>query len=383
MSDESEWTERNGNWFVPRLVENDAAARFISSQGNSSLRPPVETQSFHQAGRSLHLATGQSQTVQDAHFVDNATLEGRLADDEVEIEVKATGMNFRDAMVILGQMDAELYGECSGLVVHAGQKWQHKFSAGDPVYTWLVPAHAGRVRARGFLISHIPAALSFEEAVSLPIICGTAYYSLVTIAALRPGETVLIHAAAGGVGQAAISLALHIGAIPFATVGSEGKKALLMRHYGIPSNHIFSSRTTEFSDDIKKLTGSLGVNVVLNSLAEPFLQASLDFLSRFGRFVEIGKSDGALASSRMGMHVFQRCISISFVDLVYLSRHKPDDAADLYSKVYEMVQKRIFIPPSPLHVYPVSNIEDALRQFQNRVSGKTTITYGADDKVKV
>lgn len=203
-----------------------------------------------------------------------------------------------------------------------------------------------------------------------------------TIAALRPGETVLIHAGAGGVGQAAISLALHIGAIPFATVGSEEKKALLMRRYGIPSNHIFSSRTTEFSDDINKLTGSLGVNVILNSLAEPFLQAFLDVLSRFGRFVEIGKSD-ALASSRMGMHVFQRCISISSVDLVNLSRHKPDDAADLYSKVYEMVQKRLFLPPSPLHVYPVSKIEDALRQFQNRVSGKTNITYGADDKVKV
>lgn len=106
-----------------------------------------------------------------------------------------------------------------------------------------------------------------------------------------------------------------------------------MRRYGIPSNHIFSSRTTEFSDDTNKLTGSLGVNVVLNSLAGPFLQASLDVLSLFGRFVEIGKSD-ALASSRMGMHVFQRCISISSVDLVNLSRHKPDDAADLYSNVY-------------------------------------------------
>lgn len=382
VTDDFEWVERDGKWFVPRLVLNDAATRFISSQGKSSSGSSIEIQPFHQPGRSLRLAVGQSETLQDIYFEDNTTLQGPLADDEVEIEVKATALNFRDAMVLLGQIDSELYGECSGVVDRVGEKWKHKFSEGDPVYTWLVPAHAGRVRAKVFLTDHIPKGLSFEEATTLPIIYGTAYYSLVTIAGLRPGETVLIHAGAGGVGQAAITLALHIGAVPLTTVGSDEKKELLMERYRIPENHIFSSRTTDFADGIKKLTNGQGVNVVLNSLAGPFFQASLDVLSRFGRFVEIGKSD-VLASSRMTMTVFERCVSMSFVDLTELVLHKPDDAADLYSKVYELVHKGIFVPPSPLHFYPVTRIDEALRQFQSRAAGKMIITYGSNDKVKV
>lgn len=114
--------------------------------------------------------------------------------------------------------------ECSGMVSRVGREHQHKFSEGDSVYTWLVLAHAGRVRAKGFLTKHIPAALSFKKATTLPILYETAYYPLVTIAALRPGETVLIHAGAGGIGQAAITLSMHIGAIPLVTVGSEEKK---------------------------------------------------------------------------------------------------------------------------------------------------------------
>lgn len=224
--------------------------------------------------------------------------------------------------------------ECSGMVSRVGREHQHKFSEGDSVYTWLVPAHAGRVRAKGFLTKHIPAALSFKKATTLPILYETAYYPLVTIAALRPGETVLIHAGAGGVGQAAITLSMHIGAIPLVTVGSEEKKQLLMERYGISSSYIFSSRTTELAAGIKELTKGMGVNVVLNSLAGPFFQASLDVLARFGRFVEIGKSD-ALARSRMEMAIFKRCVSISSVDLTKIAFYKPDDAADLYSKVHD------------------------------------------------
>ncbi|KAL2006666.1 hypothetical protein VTN00DRAFT_9334 [Thermoascus crustaceus] len=379
MCYEHEWTERDGKWLVPRLMEDGEVNRFLSLQEDVQL--PCQLEPFHQPDRVLRLVVGQSKTLQDLHFVEDNSLQRPLAKDEVEIDVRASGVNFRDVMILLGQLDDELRGECSGIVVDVGEKVKEKFTKGDRVWTWHVSAYTGRVRAKAYLTSRIPDHLSFEEAASLPIIYGTAYHALVNVAALKKGETVLIHAGAGGVGQAAIVLALHLGAEIYATVGSDEKRNKLVERYGLKQNHIFSSRSGDFVHGIKKLTNGAGVDVVLNSLAGPRLQDSLDVVAPFGRFVEIGKAD-TLAGARMDMSVFNRSISFTSLDLAALPLQKPQYTEALFSKVHEMIEAGIFVPPSPVNIFPVSKIQNAFRLIQSgKHIGKVVISYGTDDKV--
>ena len=130
---------------------------------------------------------------------------------------------------------------------------------------------------------------SFEHAISVPVTGVTTHYALVELARLQEGESVLIHSAAGGVGQFAIQIAQMIGATIYATVGTKEKKHFLMERYGIPEDHILSSRNTAFAQGVMRLTGAKGVDVIFNSLSGELVTASWDFIASFGRFIEIGK----------------------------------------------------------------------------------------------
>lgn len=378
--EDNEWLERDGRWLVPRIIEDDATTNVLSSDPASSVT--LRNQSFKEANRSLRLVASPFRTIQDMHFAENTSFNCRLADDEVEVDVKATGVNFRDPLIVLGAMDAPLVGESSGFVVDVGALCRSRFQRGDRVYTCYVAAHANRVRAQGAFTHLLPEALSFEEAAAIPIIYGTAYHSLVEVARLKPGESVLVHGGAGGVGGAAITLAQHIGAVVFATVGTEAKRQNLIDRYGIPASHIFSSRNTEFVHGIHRVTKNAGVDVVLNSLTGPLLQASMEVLAMFGRFVELGKID-ALSHARLDMSVFNRHVSITSVDLVALRDRKPQEAAALHSRVRELVQAGVFVPP-PISIYPVSQIEDAFRHIQaGKHMGKLVLSFSNDSVVKV
>ncbi|MBL1102960.1 zinc-binding dehydrogenase, partial [Streptomyces coffeae] len=135
----------------------------------------------------------------------------------------------------------------------------------------------------------VPRGWSFEQAASVPVVFLTAYYALMDLADLRAGESVVVHAAAGGVGMAAVQLAAHVGAEVFATA-SEGKWPAV-RELGIPADRIASSRTTEFEEVFSRVTGGVGVDVVLDCLAGEFVDASLRLMGEGGRFVEMGKTD--------------------------------------------------------------------------------------------
>ncbi|RJE26768.1 polyketide synthase [Aspergillus sclerotialis] len=379
---DTEWTERGGKWFVPRLVPDDISTQFVSLMTNRSSQPPAQAQQIVEAGHPLRLTVGQSATLQNLEFARDTTWELPLADDEVEIEVRNTGINFRDTMILLGEMDSDLYGECSGVVVGVGKSLKDQFSRGDQVYSSMVFAHSTHVRAKGALTKHLPPGVSLEDGAAIPIIYNTAYYSLVTVARLRKGETVLIHAGAGGVGQAAISLALHLGAIVFTTVGSEEKRQLLVNRFGISSSYIFSTRTGDFKHGIKHLTKGTGVDVVLNSLSGSVLQDSLDIMAEFGRFIEIGKRD-LLAGARLDMAALYNCVSITVIDLIQLLQHSPAILDEVNSRVWDLLANGNIQPPRPIHVFPVSNIEEAFRHFQSRPPGKTVIKFNPEDKVKI
>ncbi|HSI57570.1 MAG TPA: type I polyketide synthase [Ideonella sp.] len=217
------------------------------------------------------------------------------AADEVTVEMRSAGLNFKDVLNALGLLKQHaddtgqayqplpLGFEGAGVVAAAGA--QSGYAPGDEVIVNHLGCMQRRVTLPALALVRKPAALSFTEAAGLPAAYVTASYALHTLAGLRKGDKVLIHAAAGGVGQAAVHLAHQVGAEVFATASP--RKWPLLRSQGV--KHLMNSRTLDFAVEIERLTGGAGVDVVLNSLNKDYIPAGLGVLARGGRFVELGK----------------------------------------------------------------------------------------------
>ncbi|MEU7751228.1 type I polyketide synthase [Micromonospora sp. NPDC049171] len=215
-----------------------------------------------------------------------------LRDDEVRVAVRAAGVNFRDVLIALGMYPGDappaLGNEAAGVVTAVGPGVTD-LVPGDRVLG-LMPDSIGPIaRTERSFVTPLPAGWSFETGASVGVVFATAWMGLVDIAGVGPGDRVLVHAGAGGVGMAAVQVARSLGAEVYATA-SPGKWEVL-RGLGLDEEHIGSSRSVEFRDRFLVATGGRGMDVVLNSLAGEFVDASLDLLPRGGRFVEMGKSD--------------------------------------------------------------------------------------------
>ena len=209
---------------------------------------------------------------------------------EVEIQVVAAGLNFRDVLVALKMMEGRgerLGGECAGRIVSVGAGVQ-ELKVGDEVVAFAIGGLASHVTISSKLVIRKPKSLSLEAASALPVVFLTALYAFRRVARLRPGQRILIHAAAGGVGSAAVQLAKQAGAEIFGTAGSPEKRELL-KSWGV--QHVFDSRSLTFAEEVRALIGERGLDVVLNSLAGEFAVRSLDLVRADGVFVELGKRD--------------------------------------------------------------------------------------------
>ncbi|MDH6117463.1 acyl transferase domain-containing protein/D-arabinose 1-dehydrogenase-like Zn-dependent alcohol dehydrogenase/acyl carrier protein [Kitasatospora sp. GAS204A] len=214
-----------------------------------------------------------------------------LEPGSVRIGVRASGLNFRDVLNALGMYpgNAGLLGlEGAGVVLEVASDVTD-LAVGDRVFGMMSGGFGPVAVVDRRMIARMPASWSFTEAASVPVVYLTAYYALVDLAELRAGESILVHAAAGGVGMAAVQLARHLGAEVYGTA-SAGKWDAL-RALGLDDAHIASSRDLEFEERFRSATGGRGVDVVLDSLAREFVDASLRLLPRGGRFVEMGKTD--------------------------------------------------------------------------------------------
>jgi polyketide synthase 12 len=208
---------------------------------------------------------------------------------EVSVAVRAAGLNFRDVLIALGMYpgDATIGGEGAGVVLEVGPGVEG-LAVGDRVMGLLTSMGTVSLADRHWL-TRIPDGWSFAQAASVPVAFLTAYYALVDLAAVKPGERVLVHAGAGGVGMAAVQLAKHLGAEVFATASPVKWDAL--RTLGLDDTHIASSRTLDFKQHFLEATDGRGVDIVLDSLAGEFVDASLALLPSGGRFLEMGKTD--------------------------------------------------------------------------------------------
>ncbi|OCL05917.1 reducing type I polyketide synthase [Glonium stellatum] len=376
-----EYAARGRSISIPRIYEDLDESKAVAVETANS---GPEVQPFHQPGRQLRMGVGIPGMLDSLFFQDDPEATEPLPNDFVEIEPKAFGLNFRDVMVAMGQLDETIMGfECSGIITRVGSNVSSGLKVGDRVCSLLRGHWAGLVRVHWTSVSRIPDDMTFETAASIPVVFVTAYYSLYDIARLQKTETVLIHSAAGGVGQAAIMLAQLTGAEVFATVGSKEKKDFVAETYGIASDHIFSSRDPSFAPKIMAMTNGKGVDVVLNSLAGQLLQETWNCIARFGRFVEIGKRD-LEQNKNLEMSPFTRSVTFAAVDLILLGNFKGEIVARALGNVMNLLKEKSIQAVTPTTIYSVSEVEKAFRLMQaGKHLGKVVVKPNFGDSVKV
>jgi NADPH:quinone reductase-like Zn-dependent oxidoreductase len=298
---------------------------------------------------------------------------------QVEIEVRAAALNFKDLMIAMGNLPPAaqeggytgraLGVECAGIITALGEGVTD-LAIGDPIMAcapWSLASHC-LVDARLALAK--PAHLTFEEAATIPAAFSTASYALNELGRLRPGERILIHAAAGGVGLAAVQIAQQIGAEIYATAGSEEKRDFL-RTIGV--SHVSDSRSLAFADDILSWTGGAGVDVVLNSLGGDALAVSVGLLAPYGRFVEIGKFD-IYANSRLGLRALRKNQSFLTLDIDRLLAERTDFASAFCKDVVRQFRERRLFP-LPHRVFTSARLAEAFRYMaQAKHIGKIVVS---------
>jgi phthiocerol/phenolphthiocerol synthesis type-I polyketide synthase C len=315
---------------------------------------------------ALRLANRSSATRGQLAWIKEARLKPAAGD--VEIEVAATGLNFRDVMWNLGLLPEEaledgyagptLGMECAGTVTAVGAGVE-SLVVGDRVVGFAPSAFASHVVAPAVALSHLPRHLTFDAAATLPVAFLTAYYSLAHLARLGPGETVLIHGGAGAVGLAALQVAKYCGATVIATAGTDEKRALLR---SLGAELALNSRTLAFADEVMEHTGGKGVDVVLNSLAGEAMSRSLDCLRPFGRFVELGKRD-FFANTHFGLRPFRRNLTYFGVDIDQLLGEHRELMQRLFGEIVQHFIDGNFTP-LPHRVFQGEDIADAFRLMQ-------------------
>lgn len=277
----------------------------------------------------------------------------------------AASLNFIDVMKAVGTYPDEaggkelLGGDCSGRVVSVGPGTTG-FRIGDRVVACIFGAIVSHVTVRADHARPVPAQMTQEDAAALPLVLATAWYALHDLARIEPGETVLIHSAAGGLGLAAVQVARILGAEVIATAGSAAKRAYL-RELGI--EHVFDSREPSWADAVRARTGGRGVDVVLNSLTGAALTRGLEVLAEDGRFIEVGKKD-IHGERTLGLAPFRKGVSFAAVDLEGLVMRRPDRFARLFRAVWDEVEAGR-LSALPVTQYTFDDAAEALRAMSH------------------
>ncbi|CAI6237085.1 unnamed protein product [Periconia digitata] len=363
---EPELAVTDGMLYIPRVYEDDKLNQQVYSM-------TAERQELIPFGnKNLSLRTRSAGLLESLYFEEIRGAPRPLAPDELEIQVKAVGVNLKDVLVAMGHVNASTFGtECSGIIINSGSNCRLK--KGDSVIALASNGFQRSIRCKQELAELTPHNMSFVEAASIPTNFVTAHHALIEIARLAPGESVLIHAGAGGTGQAAIQIALHCGATVYTTVGSESKKRLLMDHYGLYEEHILYSRDLSFAQGIYRLTNGRGVDVVLNSLSGESLLASWDCIASYGRFIEIGKRD-ILSKGQLSLNNFEQNVTFSAVDIAAMATERPKMVQRAFREVLQLFKDGALRVVQPIKTFSINEVEKSFRYLQSgKSSGKVVV----------
>ena len=340
------------------------AARLVRMRRESPVTPAQE-----EPWRLVPAAAGSIESFRRAPLQRRAP-----GDGEVEIAVEATGLNFKDVLNALDLYPGEagpLGAECAGIVTAVGRGVTH-VRAGDPVMAVIGGSFSSHVVAKAELVQRRPDGVTLAEAATFPIAFVTAEFCLAHLARLKPGDTVLIHAAAGGVGLAAIRIAQRTGARILATVGSARKRAAIE---ALGVTHVFDSRSDGFVEGVRQATAGKGADVVLNSLGGDLVEASFRAVADGGRFIEIGKrgikSDAWVAALGRG-------IDYHIVDWGETAATSPALIGGMFATLVKDLGSGA-LTPLPRHEFPLDEAGAAFRTMaQARHIGRIAVMHRAE-----
>lgn len=360
-----------------RLVDHDGSDDAVRALAGLLATQPEESEVALRQGkllvpRLLPWARGGHLTVpRAADYILEPTERGainnlRLAELEVsapfaghvQIRVEAAGLNFRDVLNVLGLYPGyagPVGGDVCGIVTAVGPGVT-EFEVGQRVFGATAGSMVSRANVPVRFLAGVPDGIDATAAASTPTAMLTAFLAF-DWAKLGPGDRVLIHAASGGVGLAAIQVARQRGATVFATA-SEYKRATLHK---IGVEHIYDSRSTDFADQILADTDGAGVDVVLNSLTnEGFIEATLRATAQQARFVEIAKRD---IWTHEQMATARPDIDYEIVALDLLMMQDPERIRGLMSVLADGLASGELVPPA-LEIYPLADAKTAFRRMQ-------------------
>jgi acyl transferase domain-containing protein/NADPH:quinone reductase-like Zn-dependent oxidoreductase/short-subunit dehydrogenase/acyl carrier protein len=351
--DETQLALREGTTTVPRLQRMGSGGVLAVPAGVSEWR----------------LGVGDSGTLEDLSLVPSPEAGQPLSPGQVRVNIRTGGLNFRDVLIAVGMYPgkATVGHEGAGVIVEVGPGVED-LAVGDRVMGLFAGGLGPVAVADQRLIARVPEGWSFAQAASVPIAFLTAYYGLVDLAGLRPGERVLIHAGAGGVGMAAVQLARYLGAEMFATASPD--KWDTLQGLGLARTHIASSRTREFKERFLDETGGRGMDVVLDSLAGELVDASLELLAEGGRFIEMGKTDirdpGEVAQAHPRPGVAYRAFD--------LMEAGPERIQAMLGELVELFGAGV-LKPLPIRAWDIHRAPEAFRfMSQARHTGKIVLS---------
>lgn len=322
---------------------------------------------------ACQLQVGESSGIEELCYATKP--QAKLAQGEVEIEVRASGLNFSDVMKALdlypGLPDGpvDLGAECSGVISRTGNgsRWE----IGDEVIAVAPGAFGTHVVVNEQLVARKPSNLTHEQAAAIPVAFLTADYALNHCARLRTGESVLIHAASGGVGLAAMQLAKLAGVKVFATAGNDEKREFVKRR---GAACVMDSRSLAFAEETLQATHGVGVDAVLNSLPGEAIAKGLSVLKTGGRFLEIGKRD-IYGDSALGLYPFRNNLAMFAIDLDQLFKQQPARMGQMLEGLVEQFESGE-LQPLPVKTYGVNETVAAFRFMQQgKHIGKVVVAY--------
>ncbi|KAI0974906.1 putative polyketide synthase [Xylaria arbuscula] len=367
IREDTEFVLSDGLLWISRLVED---AEFNSMfRRQLRLENPVQQCSLAEASPA-RLSIGKVGVTDTLHY--EMEIESNPPKGYVDIEVKAISINAKDIYGMAGRVETYNGTNCiefSGVIKAVGCG-THLNDLGPGSRVLVIAPHCSSTISRvpAWTVHRMLPSEDFVSAATLPFAYVTALYALDDRARLRAGESVLVHSGSGGVGIAAIRIAQRIGAIVYTTVSTDQKRGFLEKELGLPASHIFHSRNDKFVEQINHATGGKGVNVILNSLAGDLLHASWKCISRFGRFVEIGKRD-LIDAGRLDMDMFLQNSTYTAFDLSELFYDEDGYYRDVItSKVNEVLTlfRSGELKAPPVTKFNVCDIAQAYRHFSSR-----------------
>jgi len=294
---------------------------------------------------------------------------------EVLVEVHATALNFPDVLMIQGKYQSQPPmpfapgGELAGVVAAVGEGVT-RFKVGDRVFGGVgFGGFAEQVVVKERALRPMPASMSFQEASGISTTYGTSYYALKQRAALRPGETLLVLGAAGGVGLAAVELGKAMGARVIAAASSADK---LEAARASGADELIDYSDGELKEKVKALTGGAGADVIYDPVGGDLFQQCLRCINWYGRLLVIGFAGGEIPKVPANLILLKSC---SVVGVFYgaWSAREPAEAASNFQEILGFYERGL-IKPMVGREYPLTEYAAALRCLMNREAiGKVVV----------